>query len=528
MDLFRCLLVLALGWLSGAAWAVDASPSPPMTTRLVVQFKATAQMQAPSARLPAATPLERATERVKALAADARIPLTASHSMGNGAVVVRMDRARTLGEARAIADQLARHPEVESVGIDVWVRRQAFVPNDTHFREQWALQPRAAGPAGTAAFSNAWDVRGAASFMGSPSVIVALIDTGRIAHDDLAANEILGYDFVSAGTIEGVEVSGDGDGRDPDPSDPGDYCTPRGQQSSWHGLKMASIIAAVAGNSKGVAGAAAHVRVLQVRALGRCGGWLSDVADALSWSVGVSVSGVPANPSASQVRVANLSLGSVPGLDCADPGFGYMSKAVQAALNAGVVVVAAAGNEGATSLGLPAGCPGVIAVGAHTASGELASYSNRHSGVALTAPGGGCSLVSNRQDCDQGIAVLGNDGKLGPTTNNDLARAGGTSAAAPFVSAAAALMLSLNDTLTPSQVRTILMETARPHPAGSYCATRPGECGSGLLDAEAAVLRVRDGPLPGNPQHSGGGALAWGWLALLGLAALRARHLQAN
>jgi len=497
-----------------------------MTTRLVVHFKETAAAQTASARLPEVTPLERARNRVRSLSTDAGTPLTLGHQMGDGAVVVHMDRARPLAEAKALADALKRHPEVTSVGIDVWVQRQAIVPNDTHYPEQWALQSRTSGPTGTAAFSDAWDAVNPTN-MGSPSVVVALIDTGRVEHEDLAANEIPGHDFVSRGTFFGVEVSGDGDGRDGNPADPGDFCTPRGETSSWHGLKMASIIAAVAGNNRGIAGAAPDVRVLQVRALGRCGGWLTDVADALRWSAGASVSGAPVNPSAPQVKVANLSLGSVPGLNCDDGSYEYMRSAVQSALSAGVVVVAAAGNESATSLGLPAGCQGVIAVGAHTVTGELADYSNRNSGVMLTAPGGGCSLASNGQVCDQGIAVLGNAGVSGLGANLDLAWTGGTSAATPFVSAAAALMLSLDDTLTPHQVGRILTETARPHPVGSYCANNPGVCGSGMLDAEAAVLRVRDGPIPDNPRRSGGGgALAWGWLALLGLAVLRARRLQ--
>ena len=507
------------------ASAADPPPSPLMTTRLVVQFKEMAAGQTAPSRWPEVTPLERVRNRVKSLSADTGMPLSLVHQMGDGAVVVHMDRARSLAEAKALADTLRRHPEVTSVGIDVWVRRQAIVPNDTHYPEQWALQSRASGPTGTAAFSDAWDAV-SPSNMGSPSVVVALIDTGRVEHEDLAANEIRGYDFVSRGTFFGVEVSGDGDGRDDDPSDPGDYCTPQGEASSWHGLKMASIIAAIAGNNRGIAGAAPDVRVLQVRALGRCGGWLTDVADALRWSVGASVTGAPVNPSATQVKVANLSLGSVPGLNCNEGSYEYMRNAVQSALNAGVVVVAAAGNESATSLGLPAGCQGVIAVGAHTVTGELADYSNRNSRVMLTAPGGGCSLASNGQVCDPGIAVLGNAGISGLGANLDLAWTGGTSAATPFVSAAAALMLSLDDNLTPHQVRTILAETARPHPAGSYCANNPGVCGSGMLDAEAAVLRVRDGPIPDNPRRSGGGgAMGWGWLALLGLAVLRARRL---
>ena len=530
MSLSRCLSAFVAACLCAPVWAAGDSPSLEKTNRLVVQFKAQAQAQQAPAGLPRRPPLDRAREQIAVLAGRAGIPMAASHVLGDGSVVVRLESPRSVNDARELARRVAAQSDVESVGVDVWVRRQAFLPNDVHFPQQWALQPRSGGIAGSALFSDAWDVDDAA-FTGSPSVIVALIDTGRVPHVDLAANEIDGYDFVSSGTVGGVEVAGDGDGRDPDPSDPGDFCPispfASDRVSSWHGLKMSSIIAALTDNVQGIAGAAPGVRVQHVRALGRCGGWLTDVADALRWAAGGTVAGVPANPSAGQVRVANLSLGSVPGLDCDSSDFRYMRDAVRAAEAAGVVVVAAAGNEAEPSVGLPAGCPGVIAVGAHTSLGDLADYSNRSSRITLTGPGGGCSAVDSRICDAELIVTLGNNGETTPGDGLWRDDTSGTSAAAPFVSAAAALMISLEDTLTPHQVRTILAETTRSHPAGTYCTINPGVCGTGMLDAEAAVLRVRDGPIPDGARRSGGGgSLAWGWLALLGLAALRARRLQ--
>lgn len=531
MKSYCRLMVLLLGWTAAVGHATQMPSSPSMTTRLVVQLKEEVQAQRSATPRMASTPMDRARERIRGLSQRTGVSMSVRHQLGNGSYVVDMGQPRPVQEAEALAEILSEQPEVESVGVDVWVRRQEFIPNDIHFPEQWALHPRSYGVVGSARFSDAWHVSGAA-FMGSPSVIVALIDTGRVRHVDLETNEIDGYDFVSSGLLRGVEASGDGNGRDPDPSDPGDFClaldaSPDERESSWHGLKMASIMAALTHNVQGIAGAAPGVRVQQVRALGRCGGWLTDVADALRWAVGGLVTGVPANPSAGQVRVASLSLGSLPGLDCDSRTYGYMRDAVRAAEAAGVVVVAAAGNESSGSVGLPAGCAGVIAVGAHTSRGDLADYSNRASKVSLTAPGGGCS-ASPGGGCDQvPIISLGNSGTREPAANLWRDETAGTSAATPFVSAAAALMISLDDTLTPHQVRTILAETTRPHPAGTYCTINPGVCGTGMLDAEAAVLRVRDGPIPDNPRRSGGGgALAWGWLALLGLAALRARRLQ--
>lgn len=524
MKSYRCLLVLILGWTAAAVHAVQWSASPERTTRLVVRLEEDVQAQRQVSPLGPTERMDRARERIRGLSQKAGVALTLKHPLGDGSFVVEMPQPKTVREAQALAQVLAGQPGVESVGVDVWVRRQAFIPNDLHFPEQWALQPASQGVIGSARFSDAWDVGGAA-FTGSPSVIVALIDTGRVRHADLEANEIDGHDFVSAGTIAGVEVAGDGDGRDPDPSDPGDYCEPDNADSSWHGLKMASILAAVTHNLQGIAGAAPGVRVQHIRALGRCGGWLSDVADALRWAVGAPVAGVPVNPSAAQVKVINMSLGSPPGLDCNSSAYGYIRDAVRTAQSAGAVVVAAAGNEGQSSVGLPAGCDGVIAVGAHTSRGALAGYSNRSSKVLLTAPGGGCP-IDGLAPCDTvPIVSLGNTGTRQPQADLWRDVTGGTSAATPFVSAAAALMMSLDGGLTPVQVRTILAETARPHPAGSYCANNPGMCGTGMLDAEAAVLRVRDGPIPGGSGRSGGGALAWGWLALLALAAWRARRL---
>lgn len=526
----RCLRWwVALGALcASTAWALDR-PAWDQTTRLIVKFKEDARVTSSAAPRAA---VDEAPARVRAMAQDLRTALRAGHILGSGAMVLHLDRPQSLAQAREWAARLSMRPDVEYAEPDVWVRHQAFTPNDTYYAEQWALAAKAFDRFGSAAFSDAWD----AGF-GSPSIIVAVIDTGRVMHpdlDDAAIGDPLGYDFVSDREfrVDGttVRASGDGDGRDPDPSDPGDHCEPLGEASSWHGLKMAGIARALTHNGRGVAGAAPGIRLLQVRALGRCGGWLSDVADALRWSAGGVVEGVP--PNTSPVRVASLSLGSQPGLSCNDQR--EIRQAVEYALSAGVVVVAAAGNEGASSVGLPAGCQGVIAVGAHTVSGDLADYSNRSSRVTLTAPGGGGCLRQGASCNPMGIVTLGNSGDTGPGANLWQAMTGGTSAATPFVSAAVALMLSANESLTPSQVEAILKATARPHAADSHCAAHAGQCGAGMLDAHAAVRQAIEGPLP-RPQEStggggsgGGGTTTVAWFALLVLACWRARRLQAS
>src|SRR5690606_6718173 len=152
--------------------------------------------------------------------------------------------------------------------------------------------------------------------------------------------------------------------------------------STWHGTAVAGLIAARAGNGYGIAGVAPAARILPVRSIGRCGGYMSDVIDGMRWAAGLAVPGVPANPY--PARILNLSLGSTPGVPCSP----LQQRAVDEVVAAGALVVAAAGNEGTGSVGVPANCGGVLAVAAHTRYGDLASYSNVGPEVALTAPGG--------------------------------------------------------------------------------------------------------------------------------------------
>ena len=155
--------------------------------------------------------------------------------------------------------------------------------------------------------------------------------------------------------------------------------------SSWHGSHVAGIAAATTNNALGVAGVAWNVRILPVRALGKCGGSLSDIAEAIRWAAGLQVDGVPTNPTPAQV--INLSLG---GGDTCGP---TMQSAVTAAMATGAVVVAATGNEATNGLISPANCTGVIGVTAHTINGENADYANIGSGVTISAPGGGSPSV---------------------------------------------------------------------------------------------------------------------------------------
>jgi len=278
-------------------------------------------------------------------------------------------------------------------------------------------------------------------------------------------------------------AANDGDGRDADATDPGDWvlaseatdqCKPR--NSSWHGTSVAGVIASNTNDDEWTAGIDWNARVLPVRVLGKCGGFDSDIVDGIAWAAGLDVPGAPPNPHPAQV--INLSLGG----DRACPS--YYPPLIQAVYANGVTraIVAAAGNESDDVANhSPASCPGIIAVASTTViTGKLASYSNFGAGVTISAPGG--TFVP--QVPIQGTLVLSNTGTTTPQDDAAL-NEGGTSFSAPMVSAAVSLMLSVAPSLSPDQIVSILQSTAKPFPDGSNCTT--DICGAGILDVGAAV-----------------------------------------
>ena len=443
-------LACALSLLASAAQAQRVgSPAPSEgldTGRLIVKYRSHTG-EAPSAR----------SEMAARVAAN-RQGVTLSHvkRTAGGAHVFKINRRMSRDEAHLMAANIvAGDADVEYAEPDR-ILRALRVPNDSLFAQQWSLADSASGIRAT----TAWDTS-----LGS-GVTVAVIDTGVRPHVDLLANLLPGYDFITD-----TFVSGDGNQRDADAYDPGDavsanYCF-RGDPasgSSWHGTHVAGIVAAVGNNAGGVAGVAYGAKVLPLRALGKCGGYTSDIADAIVWAAGGSVAGVPANPN--PARVINLSLG----------GGGACDNTTQAAIDRvralGAVVVVAAGNEASNvSNSSPANCRGVVAVAATGPSGGRASYSNFGTGVTLAAPGG---------DSGGGILSTLNSGSTVPAADSYAAYMG-TSMATPAVSGVVALMLSANPRLTPDNVSSILQATARAFPASC------NQCGAGLVDAAAAV-----------------------------------------
>jgi serine protease len=439
--------------------------------------------------------------KLATLAARSNVGLAYLRPMSGLSHVVKLAEPMPRAEAFALAKRLEMDPSVEYAEVDDWVY-PAFVPNDPLYAtHQWHFQaPSAAtGNAGGVDAPAAWDIaRG-------QGVIVAVVDTGVAVHPDLSANVLPGYDFI----IEPWRAN-DGDGRDTDATDPGDWVTADycgtgepAKDSSWHGTHVAGTIAEVTDNGLLMAGLAHQARILPVRVLGRCGGLTSDVADGIRWAAGLSVPGVPANPN--RAKVINLSLGSN------QPCPATHATAVADARAAGAVVVASTGNKSLEAIGSPANCPGVIAVTAHTYQGDRADYANVGPGTAISAPGGGscftpdgggfvCSTRS-ASVINHGVWSTSLYGPTTPTSTDSQGRSGatylwkrGTSMATPHVAATAALLLSRMPTLVPDEVRFLLTSSARPHPAGLYCAVlgTDGRCGSGLLDARAALARLDD------------------------------------
>ena len=369
-----------------------------------------------------------------------------------GALYLRLPRAMSVADARTLAEQLSADPRIGSVVPDAPLYASAL-PDDPNYADQaWHYD----GPNGV----NRAAAEGRSDGTG---VVVAVVDTGITAHPDLV-NVLPGYDFVS-----NVTVANDGNGRDADASDPGDYCPPR--NSSWHGTHVAGTIMAAANNGIGGLGIASGASLLPVRVLGRCGGSMADVIAGVRWAAGLAVAGVPANPT--PAKVINLSIG---GLSGCTSGF---RAAIRDARAAGATVVVSAGNSAWNAwMSTPANCAEAITVAATGGNGDATTYTNFGVLVDVAAPGG------QGGDVDSRVFSTLNSGLTGPVAPSYGAYRG-TSMAAPHVAATAALLYAARPGITPDEVAAALAVAARPFEVSTRCAAI--DCGAGLINIGAAI-----------------------------------------
>jgi len=439
--------------------------------------------------------------------------------------VLQLDHALGKADMNALLERMAADPNVEYAVADEH-RWAHAVPNDPLFVNQWYFQSTEI--AATRA-NQAWDVT-----VGSNMTVVAVVDTGvRFEHPDLLrvaqGGKLLdGFDFVT-----NPPFANDGNGRDGDASDPGDFvtaaelaqapfnisaCQPDAGSgsdhvdSSWHGTRVSSLIAALTNNGEGVAGTGWNTLILPVRVLGKCGGTDSDIIAGMRWAAGIAVPGTPVNPTPAQI--INLSLG----------GSGACSPAYQQAVDEiaarGVLIVASVGNDG-QAVAAPGNCTGVLGVAGIRHAGTKVGFSNLGTEVGIGAPGGNCvnappfsepSGGNPGNPCVFSIIAARNAGTTTPGASAYTDRSAnlnlGTSFAAPLVAGAAALIHSVSSQLSPAQYIALLKDSATPFPTTSsttttVCHVPTGDtqntecicttqtCGAGMLNTNAAVLAAQ-------------------------------------
>ena len=329
-------------------------------------------------------------------------------------------------------------------------------PDDPKYTAQWHMR--------------LIDMEGAWELSRGSGAVVAVIDTGTSEVPDLAGMDwVPGYDFVD------------------DDEDPRD--------DHGHGTHVAGTVAQRTNNGIGVTGVAFAARIMALRVLDARGmGQTGDIADAIRFAADHGA------------QVINLSLGGGARSAILEDAIGY-------ALGRGVVVVAAAGNDGRGQVSLPAAYPGVLAVSAVDALGKRAFYSNFGSAIDLAGPGGDTNADHNNDGLPDG--VMQNTIVPGHPEQDDYPLLMGTSMAAPHVAGAAALLFAAGVT-DGDRVVALLQGTARDVGEPG----RDDHYGHGIVDPTAALSRARLlgglGPL----------LLALALLALLGVRLRRSGAME--
>lgn len=379
------------------------------------------------------------------------------------------EEARLKWQTLQMVQQLSDDPNVAWAEPN-YIYRTLALPNDPEYaRQRWHYEQ--------INLPTAWDTT-----TGRASVIVAVVDTGVRPHTDLAPRFVAGYDFVRGAG------SGDGDDDDADPRDPG---TPSGGTYSFHGTHVAGTIAAAGNDGQGATGVAWNVSIMPMRSLGVNGsGSTEDIIQGI-----LAAAGLPnrsGSTPAQRADIINMSIGG-PGI-CSSA----WQDAITRARAAGVIVIAAAGNDNADGNFTPAGCQGVVTVSSVGVDRARAPYSNYGTGVDVAAPGGDLSVDRNGDGAYDGIFSTYSI-REGTTYYSSFELLQGTSMATPHVAGVAALMKSVNPSLTPANFDSLLASGALTDDIG---AAGPDALGVGLINAAKAVRAAATTPPPVAPQLS--------------------------
>jgi serine protease len=574
------VLALALGsaiaatseWNPVRSHPVDIGPQ---ASRLVVGFRANAGnavtkaiRSRSKAQLVNITQAQTSDADVFSLSQRTGVAVSRSRQLTPSMHVVFLQKTVYGADVDAVLKQLRADSSVAFADVDER-RYPHALPNDPLFGPtpgatgQWYMQkPSNLTPTSDAAATDAvsaWDIT-----KGSSGTVIADIDSGiRFDHPDLlragfdslragfGGRLLPGYDFVSqdlnrttGAPLGTFLIANDGDGYDPDPSDPGDWVSatdlknplfppttcgdPNNNNgpvnSSWHGTRVMGVLGAVTDNNVGIAGMTWNPYLLPVRALGKCGGFDSDIIVGIEWAVGMSITGVPDNPYPADI--INLSLG---GKGSCPSGYQNLLTTLT---NMGVLVVVSAGNASGP-VDIPANCPGVLAVAGLRNIGTKVGYSSLGPEVGISAPAGNCVNSTAGSPCLRSIDTTVNEGLTVPAANSYTDQTNsnlGTSFSAPIVSGIAALMRAANANLTPPQIIARMKASASPfpQPAGvaqcvvgstsqTECACTASTCGAGMANALSAVkaalnpiaaVRIPAGFTAGSATFDAGGSAA--------------------
>lgn len=459
------------------------------------------------------------TDKVNSISHQIGVPVKEINQVANGAHVLKLADNEPENKIVEIIAKLNSNPDVDYAEVDRVVTHTTSL---NYNPVQWDMKslskndssPQLSGDD----FIGAWSYWHNLYPDVSPGngVVVAVIDTGYTPHmnfvnnlvpysgDCLSKNGIgqcYGYQFISDCRTAGTCASNSSD-RDaaispqPDGLDLGDFITADENSvgafagcgediSSWHGTHViGTIIANGASTSSGMLGGAYGAKVLPLRALGKCGGYTSDITNAILYAVNQ----YPGLTNPNKANIINMSFGGA--YKCSSAS--TLQSAINTATAQGAVVVAAAGNNSENVSDFsPASCNNVISVAAKGPNNKLSWYSN-YGDTSITASGGNGGSSFNGTSGEVYSTLWASENGFDPNSGGTYVYYEGTSMAAPHVSAALANIISLlntkNEAYTSSKLLSVLQNSSSFNYYGGSSDNGYGEVPTGLLDAGNALI----------------------------------------